>query len=146
MTRSASVWLRRTLGRALAGLRAAPYLRKWAVLGIAIGIVAGLGAVAFISALRFCTWLLLGQIGGYQPATTFGEGGVGPATDFTRPWAIPLVVGVGGLVSGLLVFALAPEAEGHGTDAAIAAVHHNPRGMRARVTVVKMAASAITIG
>lgn len=134
------------MARGLVTLRAAPYLRKWAVLGAAIGIVAGLGAVAFITALRFCTWLLLGQIGGYQPATTFGEGGVSPATDFSRPWAIPLVVGVGGLMSGLLVFGLAPEAEGHGTDAAIAAVHHNPRGMRARVTAVKMAASAITIG
>ncbi|HEY7857488.1 MAG TPA: chloride channel protein [Candidatus Nanopelagicales bacterium] len=145
-TRSASLWLRRTLGRSLTGLRSAPYVRKWVVLGVAIGIVAGLGAVAFISALRFCTWLLLGQIGGYLPATTSGEGGISPASDFARPWAIPLVVAVGGLVSGLLVFGLAPEAEGHGTDAAIAAVHHNPRGMRARVTVVKMVASAITIG
>ena len=57
-----------------------------------------------------------------------------------------LVVGLGGLISGILVFSLAPEAEGHGTDAAIAAVHHNPRGIRARVSFVKIIASAITIG
>jgi len=50
------------------------------------------------------------------------------------------------LISGLLVFGLAPEAEGHGTDAAIAAVHHNPRGIRVRVTVIKLIASAATIG
>ncbi|HTW98827.1 MAG TPA: chloride channel protein, partial [Acidimicrobiales bacterium] len=38
------------------------------------------------------------------------------------------------------------EAEGHGTDAAISAVHHNPRGIRVRAIVVKIIASAITIG
>lgn len=36
----------------------------------------------------------------------------------SRPWMLPLVVAGGGLLSGLLVFLLAPEAEGHGTDAA----------------------------
>jgi CIC family chloride channel protein len=74
-----------------------------------------------------------------------GEGGR-PITDAARPWALPLVVALGGLLSGLLVFRLAPEAEGHGTDAAIAAYHHNPRGIRGRVPVVKLFASAITIG
>ena len=44
------------------------------------------------------------------------------------------------------MFRLAPEAEGHGTDAAIAAVHHEPRGIRGRVSAVKILASAITIG
>jgi H+/Cl- antiporter ClcA len=46
----------------------------------------------------------------------------------------------------LLVFALAPDAEGHGTDAAIHAVHENPRGIRIRTVAVKIVASALTIG
>src|SRR5664280_3167024 len=41
---------------------------------------------------------------------------------------------------------IAPEAEGHGTDAAISAVHHNPRGIRFRAVIVKIVASALTIG
>jgi len=45
-----------------------------------------------------------------------------------------------------LVVRFAPEAEGHGTDAAIPAVHHNPRGIRFRVVLVKIVASALTIG
>ncbi len=63
-----------------------------------------------------------------------------------RPWLLLVVPAVGGLLSGLLVFRFAPEAEGHGTDAAIAAVHHNPRSMRGRVTLVKLLSSAATIG
>jgi H+/Cl- antiporter ClcA len=46
----------------------------------------------------------------------------------------------------LVVYRFAPEAEGHGTDAAISAVHHNPRGVRFRAVVVKIVASALTIG
>ncbi len=59
---------------------------------------------------------------------------------------LPLVVGLGGLIAGIIVFRLAPEAEGHGTDAAIAAFHHGPRGIRTRIPLVKLVASAITIG
>ena len=40
------------------------------------------------------------------------------------PWLLPLSLVVGGLISGALVFGLAPEAEGHGTDAVIRAYHH----------------------
>jgi CIC family chloride channel protein len=126
-------------------IRSASYLRKWVVLGAAIGVVGGLGAILFYVALETATHLFLGVLGGYVPPSPAGEGGA-PITEMTRPWAIPLVVALGGLVSGLIVFRFAPEAEGHGTDAAIAAFHHHPRGIRARIPIVKLVASAITIG
>jgi CIC family chloride channel protein len=137
---------RRVTGRALSGVRSAPYLRKWLILGSLIGVVAGIGAVVFYDGLKLATHLLLTDIGGYTPASTAGEGGFRAASGFSRPWAIPLVVGGGGLAAGLLVFGLAPEAEGHGTDAAIKAVHTNPKGVRPRVIAVKLVASALTIG
>lgn len=117
-------------------------------LGLAafVGVAAGFGALLFMWALETCTRLLLVDLGGYTPATTLGEGGGTPASDFTRPWAIPLVVGLGGLIAGVLVFTFAPEAEGHGTDAAVHAIHHEPSGIRPRVVVVKLIASAVTIG
>lgn len=130
----------------IARLRDWDYLRKWLVLGSLIGVVAGLGAIVFIFALEGCSKLLLETIGGYKPPLPIGEGNRLVAGGFARPWAIPLVVGFGGLISGVLVFGLAPEAEGHGTDAAIAAVHHNPKGIRGRVTLIKLVASAVTIG
>ncbi len=126
-------------------IRRTSYLRKWVVLGAAIGVVGGIGAIVFFTALELATHLFLGVLAGYHPPTPAGEGGA-PITDIARPWALPLVVGLGGLISGFIVFRWAPEAEGHGTDAAIAAFHHHPRGIRARVPAIKVVASAITIG
>jgi H+/Cl- antiporter ClcA len=132
--------------RVLVLVRDWDYLRKWLVLGALIGVVAGLAAIAFIFAIEHSSQLLLEGLGGYEPPLPVGEGNRLAAGEFTRPWAVPLVVGLGGLISGILVFRFAPEAEGHGTDAAIAAIHHNPRSMRGRATVVKLLASAATIG
>lgn len=128
-------------------LREAGYLQKWLILGAVIGLVGGLGAIAFNASLRWAGHLFLGGLAGYRPPAPIGEGAtMGSRAHLVRPWAIPLVTGLGGLLGGFLVFRFAPEAEGHGTDAAIAAVHHHPRGIRARVAFVKIAASAITIG
>ena len=131
-------WVRRSI-------RGANYLRKWVVLGAGIGVVGGLGAILFYTALKLATQLFLGGLAGYVPPTPAGEGGAAIA-DAARPWLIPFVVALGGLISGIIVFRFAPEAEGHGTDAAIAAFHHHPRGIRARIPLVKLVASAITIG
>ncbi|MEO8851888.1 MAG: chloride channel protein, partial [Allobranchiibius sp.] len=137
----------RSVGAAAGGwVRRASYLKKWIVLGTAIGIIAGLGAVLFVYALTTAGDLLLSGIGGYVDPLPAAEGGRLGSGHFTRWWAIPLVVGLGGLLSGIIVTRFAPEAEGHGTDAAIDAVHRNPRMIRARVVFVKMISSAITIG
>jgi H+/Cl- antiporter ClcA len=127
-------------------LSGASYLQKWLVLGVLIGTMAGIGAIVFYEALVACTHFFLGTLAGYHVPTPTGEGGHRASATFTRPWAIPLVVGLGALLGAILVFRFAPEAEGHGTDAAISAVHHNPRGIRFRAVIVKIVASALTIG
>jgi len=126
-------------------VRSAAYLRKWVVLGALIGVISGLGAALFFTALDLGTRFFLGALAGFVPASPLGEGSA-PITAAARPWALPLVVGLGGLISGIIVFRLAPEAEGHGTDAAIAAFHHGAKRIRARIPLIKLVASAITIG
>ena len=70
-----------------------------------------------------------------------------PTVDHPLHWWLLLVVPtVGGLLSGILVFTLAPEAEGHGTDSAIAAYHYHQGQIRPRVPLVKIVASALTLG
>lgn len=122
------------------------YTVKWLILGTLIGISAGLGAVVFYEALVLATHIFLGILVGYKVPTPAGEGNFTGSIHYLRPWALPLVVAGGGLISGLLVFTWAPEAEGHGTDAAIDAVHHRPRGIRIRAVIIKVLASAATIG
>lgn len=126
-------------------VREAAYLRKWIVLGALIGVISGLGAALFFTALDLGTRFFLGALAGFVPASPLGEG-ARPITAAARPWLIPFIVGLGGLISGIIVFRLAPEAEGHGTDAAIAAFHHGAKRIRARIPLIKLVASAITIG
>ncbi|MBO0819778.1 MAG: chloride channel protein [Nocardiopsaceae bacterium] len=141
---------RRLEGRAGAWIKSLPYLPKWLLLGGLIGVIAGVGAIVFYEALSLATHFFLGFLAGYHAPMPAGAGGAagggGGDAGFARPWAIPLVTAAGALLAGFLVFTWAPEAEGHGTDAAIDAVHRNPRGIRARAVVIKIIASALTIG
>jgi CIC family chloride channel protein len=133
-------------GRFGASIRRSGYLQKWLLLGVTIGFVAGLGAVVFYLALRYTGEFLLGTLAGYHIPRPAGEGGGHGSAGFVRPWAIPLVTTGGALLSALLVAKLAPEATGHGTDQAIEAVHTDPRAIRFRAVLVKLVASALTIG
>jgi CIC family chloride channel protein len=123
------------------------YLLKWLMISALIGIVAGFGAIAFFAAIGFTTKVLLGDIVGYLPPDPAGEGStvIQPLWSAARPWLLPIVTAAGGLVAGIIVFSLAPEAEGHGTDAAIKAFHEG-KSIRARIPLIKLVASAITIG
>ena len=114
-------------------------------LGTLIGVVTGVAAILFFEALDLSTRYILTELTGYAPPHPQGEGGGAPAGP-TRTWALPIVVGVGALVSGILVYSLAPEAEGAGADQVIDAFHKRGGRMRLRVIPVKLIASAITIG
>jgi CIC family chloride channel protein len=128
------------------GFEGQAYLAKWALLSTVIGVVAGLGAALFFWALQLATDVFLGALAGYAPPLPIGEGGVAGLPATGAPPLVPLVVALGGLISGAIVFSLAPEAEGHGTDAAIDSIHHHGGRVRARIPPIKLLASAITIG
>lgn len=123
------------------------YLEKWFVCGVVVGIVAGLGAVVFAELLKLTTGLFLVDIVHYTPPSPAGEG-VTVIPDFSKVrWNLfPVVVAVGGLISGVIVYTFAPEAEGHGTDSVIKAFHKMGGYIRKRVPLVKLIASAVTIG
>ncbi len=121
------------------------YFQRWLLIGALIGVVAGLGAIAFYAAIALCSQLLLGGIAGFYPPNPASEGAT-VIRPILRPWLIPVVTTLGGLVTGIIVFSLAPEAEGHGTDAAIEAFHEKKGYIRGRIPIVKLVASAITIG
>src|SRR6516164_2443904 len=114
---------------------------------ILVGIVAGLGAGAFYVFGQAVTYGALDWIAGYRPVHPGNEPEWFASTGHVfRRWMLLLVPTVGGLLSGVLVYALAPEAEGHGTDSAIAAYHFHQGQIRGRVPIMKNIASALTIG
>ena len=110
-----------------------------------IGVAGGLGAQLFVWILNFTEHLLLVGIAGYQPPE---PGSLNPQSIVGSwgLWLIPLVTTLGGLLSGILVYTFAPEAEGHGTDAAVEAFHFKGGRVRPIVPLIKVFASAITIG
>src|SRR3954452_13109676 len=129
----------------LAALWATPGVGRVAICSPVVGVIAGLGAVGFLIALQGMYGLVLGGLLHFHmPPTLEGEPG---AVTYPWPWwLVVLVPAVGGLISGILVFTWAPEAEGHGTDAMIRSFHQGGGMIRARVPLIKSVASIITIG
>lgn len=112
-----------------------------------LGVVGALSAQLFMFLLSGSQHFFLGWLAAYRPPGLPEEGGV--LIEFFGPhgrWLIPLSTTLGGLISGILVFSVAPEAEGHGTDTAVKAYHRSAGYLRPRVPFIKMIASAITIG
>jgi len=120
---------------------------RWMLYSFIIGIVAGCGGMLFYYIQDFIEALSLHGIAGFHAPLPKGEGG-SDIIDVPHMfnWWLLLIPTVGGLLSGLLVYIFAPEAEGHGTDGVIKAFHRDRGIIRARVPIVKMLSSAIIIG
>lgn len=120
---------------------------KWLFLSGLVGVVAGLGAIVFQLLSHAVIHLALIAVAGYVPGETAGEHSLwSPAEATLSPFWLIVVLVAGGLASGWLVQTFAPEAEGHGTDAAIEAFHRKGGRIRRRIPIIKTLASAVTIG
>ncbi len=115
-----------------------------------VGLVAGVGAIVFYVATQAVEHYTMAQVAGYQPEPhPAGEAPLAwlpSAGPQLYPWLLVAIATLGGLASGVIVYTLAPETEGHGTDNVIAAYHRQEGYMRPRAPLVKIVASAITIG
>ena len=111
--------------------------RLLAVYGL-VGCLAGLAAVGFANLIELGTALF------------FAEATAGQNFDLTWPsgWRlfVVLIPMVGGLLSGILCAAFAPEAMGTGIDHVVDAYHNRDGDIRARVPVVKAVAASLTLG
>jgi chloride channel protein, CIC family len=141
--RSASSALRDLLHRVPGPSRQQRLLVDTVLLGVA-GVAA---AQLFNGLLAIVRHAFLTGIAGYTPPGLPSEGGTSIETIGRHGlWLLPVATTLGGLIVGILVEWLAPEAEGHGTDAVVHAFHQTGGKLRGRVGPVKLVASAITIG
>jgi CIC family chloride channel protein len=121
---------------------------RWIAYGIGVGLVSGLVAVAFFTALEAASHLTFSVLAGLPQPTPPGDALIefpgAPAAE-PRRWLYFLLPAIGGLLSGLLVYRFAPEAEGHGTDEMIAAFHQRRGLIPTRVPFIKALATIGTL-
>ncbi len=120
-------------------------LPRLVLYSILVGIIAAGGALFFDIVLRWAEKLVMVGLMKFIPPKPGGEG----SSAFVLPhhwYLFPLILGLGGLAAGFLIYTFAPETEGHGTDSAIEAFHFKKGKIRWRVPIIKTLASAITIG
>jgi chloride channel protein, CIC family len=137
----ASRWARRTR----VSFRSAWRANRLFCYSILVGVLGAFGARIFIWMLEWGERIFMGGIAGYIPPA-LGVSDPAPVFAGASVWLIPLSTAVGALLCGLLVYTVAPEAEGHGTDAAIASYHFRGSRVRPIVPLIKAVASSITIG
>jgi CIC family chloride channel protein len=117
------------------------------LLSLLLGIIGAFGAQVFVWLLTLGEALILTPISGYSYLTVEEAYAMEQAPIIHHwYWLIPVATTLGGLLSGWLVYTFAPEAEGHGTDAAVRTFHRKKGRIRPQVPLVKTIASAITIG
>lgn len=113
-----------------------------------LGAVVAVGAIAFLAACEVVTRLALIRGAGYQPGGPAGETVLVPSAvgGSSRVWLIVPIAMLGGLVTGWVTQRFAPEAAGSGSDTAIRAYYDVCGRVHLRVAVVKILATALTIG
>ncbi|MEZ6137230.1 MAG: chloride channel protein [Pirellulaceae bacterium] len=123
-----------------------PIAGKWFLLSGLIGIVSGLGAILFQFLVQLVQHYGLAAVG-FPHGDAINEYSPFSELDFTfSPLRLLILLTAGGLAAGWLAWKFAPEASGHGTDAAIDAFHNKRGEIRLRTPLVKTLASAITLG
>lgn len=119
---------------------------KWTLYFILIGVIAGSGSIVFNYLCHLGAHYFMDFLAGYRPPPPAGEHHLMPPTNTPfNPLILLFLPAFGGLLSGWLVYTYAPEAEGHGTDAAIDAYHKKGGFIRSRVPFIKTIASALTL-
>jgi CIC family chloride channel protein len=122
------------------------YHFRWVTLSIAVGVVSGIGAIVFDELLQFILRHTITFLTGYLEPTRGAP--AAQVLAFASPYNYLMIVipTLGGLVSGLIVYLLAPETAGDGTDAMIESFHEKGGFIRNRTPFIKIISSAITIG
>ncbi len=119
---------------------------KWIIFGLILGVFSALGAWFFFYSLAWLSFFLQGWVAGAEVIEPHGEQIINLTVSkpFKR-WIFFLLPAVGGLISGILVYTFAPEAEGHGTDAMVDAFHNKEGNVRKRIPLIKTLATLATL-
>ena len=126
--------------------RELPYYEKWAVLGILLGVIAGLSSILVYFLLRLSEYFFIHQmVGSTLPAPLGFGGSLIYSYRALRPYLLPITASLGALASGVLVL-LSPDSSGNGTDKVIHSFHFQQGKIDRKGWIIKALSSALTIG
>jgi CIC family chloride channel protein len=121
---------------------------KWLALGIVVGAMTGLGAVAFYVGIEALSHVLLGRLAGFSLPAPAGEELFSGAPGLYRPWLLFIFLGAVGLLTGWLVHRFVPQTRHSGTDGTdsmIKSFHQQEGHISPIVPAIKVSTSMLTI-
>ncbi len=124
------------------------YLRKWTVIGIIIGVLSGLLVIAAFEAIRIFSSFFLSDIVRYiQP---YPEDVANLSSEYSlyvlKPWLIPVVLGLIGLIIGILSTKLSPALGRNGIDEISDEFHNKKNQFSLKISSLRSFSSILAVG
>ena len=124
------------------------YLRKWTVIGIIIGVLSGLLVIAAYEAIRIFSSFFLSDIVRYiQPNP---EDVANLTSDYTlyvlKPWLIPVILGLIGLIIGILSTKLSTALGKNGIDEISDEFHNKKNQFSLKISSLRTFSNILAIG
>jgi chloride channel protein, CIC family len=124
------------------------YLRKWTVIGIIIGVLSGLLVVAAYEAIRIFSSFFLSDIVRYiQP---YPEDVANLSSNYSlyvlKPWLIPVILGLIGLIIGILSTKLSTAIGRNGIDEISDEFHNKKNKFSLKISLLRSFSSILAVG
>jgi chloride channel protein, CIC family len=124
------------------------YLRKWTVIGIIIGVLSGLLVIAAYEAIRIFSSFFLSDIVRYiQPNP---EDVANLTSNYTlyvlKPWLIPIILGLVGLIIGILSTKLSTALGKNGIDEISDEFHNKKNQFSLKISSLRTLSNILAVG
>ena len=124
------------------------YLRKWTIIGIIIGVLSGLLVIAAYEATRIFSSFFLSDIVRYvQP---YPEDVANLSSNYSlyvlKPWLIPVILGLIGLIIGILSTKLSTAIGKNGIDEVSDEFHNKKNQFSLKISLLKSFSSILAVG
>ena len=124
------------------------YLRKWTIIGIIIGVLSGLLVIAAYEAIRIFSSFFLSDIVRYvQP---YPEDVANLSSNYSlyvlKPWLIPVILGLIGLIIGILSTKLSTAIGKNGIDEISDEFHNKKNQFSLKISLLRSFSSILAVG
>jgi CIC family chloride channel protein len=124
------------------------YLRKWTIIGIIIGVLSGLLVIAAYEAIRIFSSFFLSDIVRYiQP---YPEDVANLSSNYSlyvlKPWLIPVILGLIGLIIGILSTKLSTAIGRNGIDEISDEFHNKKNQFSLKISFLRSFSSILAVG